>query len=422
VDLVAGDYGNPSVSTPNGGVLLLAGDGAGGFQPAVTLLKEFQTAALASADLNGDGTADLVASGMGLNFAFRVYVLTGTAAGGFAEPVPVVTDFGPSQLAVSDFSGDGIPDVAVAHCCGDTYLGVHVGNGDGTLKPEVLLEQLSAPTGIAAVDVDADGRMDLIVSFQSITGTGALSVVRNAKPRVNVLNLSNGASGAAAASAAVGSLVSGLGKNLATGDEFGDLSALPSTLGGASVKVVDSAGVESAALLYSVSRDAVRFVMPAAANGTAVVTVTGADGQSWVGSLEVTGVSPGMYTVNSAGTAQGYLVRELADGSASAEEFTRTNPDTGALEPIDIDMGAEDTKIYLVLYGTGLRGVSALEAMGATAAGEAAAVTDVHANENIPALDEVRLLLPRSLVGKGEVEIRVTADGVTSNGVKIRVL
>ena len=48
------------------------------------------------------------------------------------------TDFGPEDLAVRDFNGDGKVDIVVAHCCGDTDMTYFQGNGDGTFRRKCI--------------------------------------------------------------------------------------------------------------------------------------------------------------------------------------------------------------------------------------------------------------------------------------------
>jgi hypothetical protein len=70
----------------------------------------------------------------------------------------------PSSIAVGDFNGDGIPDLAVANYGGDTVT-ILLGNGDGTFTAAAASPATgSAPISIAVGDFNGDGRMDLAVA------------------------------------------------------------------------------------------------------------------------------------------------------------------------------------------------------------------------------------------------------------------
>jgi uncharacterized protein (TIGR03437 family) len=64
------------------------------------------------------------------------------------------------------------------------------------------------------------------------------------------------------------------------------------------------------------------------------------------------------------------------------------------------------------LYGTGIRGGSTV---GAKIGGVDATVSYAGAAAGIPGLDEVKILIPRSLAGRGEAAIELTVDGHRAN-------
>ena len=76
----------------------------------------------------------------------------------------------PTALVVTDFSGDGRPDV-VATNQGSRNVSVLLGNGDGTLQGAVPYLSGQGATagafGIAAGDLNSDGRLDLAVANSS---------------------------------------------------------------------------------------------------------------------------------------------------------------------------------------------------------------------------------------------------------------
>ncbi|HEY1528581.1 MAG TPA: VCBS repeat-containing protein, partial [Candidatus Angelobacter sp.] len=66
------------------------------------------------------------------------------------------------QLITADFNGDHIPDLATANFASNT-VSILINNGDGTFRPQLQFATGQSPIGIAAVDWNKDGKMDLVV-------------------------------------------------------------------------------------------------------------------------------------------------------------------------------------------------------------------------------------------------------------------
>ena len=89
---------------------MLLGQGDGTFQAPLTSPAGLGPAYMAVGDFNGDGVADVaVTSG-----ANAVSVLQGNGDGTFQAPLMFAAGFGAVAIAVSDFNDDGTPDLAVA--------------------------------------------------------------------------------------------------------------------------------------------------------------------------------------------------------------------------------------------------------------------------------------------------------------------
>jgi Bacterial Ig-like domain (group 3)/Calx-beta domain/FG-GAP-like repeat len=120
-----------------------------------------------AADFNGDGKPDL-AIGNVLNKNVSVRLNTGN--GTFAGPVNYLVDFNPEALAAADYNGDGKLDLAVGNFLGGpTSAGtfsILIGNGDGTFQSAVT-QAVGTPFHIAATDLNADGKQDLVAASAS---------------------------------------------------------------------------------------------------------------------------------------------------------------------------------------------------------------------------------------------------------------
>jgi hypothetical protein len=131
--------------------------------------------ALAALDVDGDGHVDL------LSTAEALWTYLGTGGGGFRALQPTPAGEHPTALAVADWNEDGRADVAVANHETD-YVSLLLGSGDGRFLPapgSPLRPGMSPhPHAVAAGDVDGDGHADLVVDDRGghavlvLAGTG----------------------------------------------------------------------------------------------------------------------------------------------------------------------------------------------------------------------------------------------------------
>jgi hypothetical protein len=124
-----------------------------------------QPRALAAADLDEDGLPDLVSSNHAGN---SVSVLLNQGAGNFASSGSFAVGQQPRGLVLAELSGDARPEIAVA--CFETR-NVHVlhNQGSGGFGPLGVLSVGASmrPDGLAALDCNGDGALDLAVATQS---------------------------------------------------------------------------------------------------------------------------------------------------------------------------------------------------------------------------------------------------------------
>jgi uncharacterized protein (TIGR03437 family) len=86
-----------------------------------------------------------------------------------------------------------------------------------------------------------------------------------------------------------------------------------------------------------------------------------------------------------------------------------------------LDLGDATEQVFLVLFGTGLRHRQALSTVIARIGGVEAQVLFAGPHPSLGGLDQINVRLPRSLIGRGEVDMALIADGKMANTVKIKI-
>jgi uncharacterized protein (TIGR03437 family) len=223
---------------------------------------------------------------------------------------------------------------------------------------------------------------------------------------------------------APGSIVSTFGSNLANQTVAAPSVSLPTSLNNTTVSVTDAKGVARAAAVYFVSSGQVNFVVPeATSQGPAVFTVTNADGVQSLGTVDVAPVSPAFYTMNQNGTGvvAGYVQVAAASGATTYEPVYNCPGGGAPCTTKPIDVSNPSNKYYLIMFGTGFRGLNSLQGAGVTIGNQSVpALLYVGAQGQYEGFDQIDVLLPNSLAGAGVVNIVATVDGATSNSVQIQ--
>jgi uncharacterized protein (TIGR03437 family) len=197
---------------------------------------------------------------------------------------------------------------------------------------------------------------------------------------------------------------------------------LPTMLAGTRASIKDSAGREHLAGFFSVApTQANLYLPPETATGPATVTITSGDGTVSQGTVEIADCAPGLFAANAngRGVAAGSVLRVRADGSQRFESLAERDPAQGGFICRPIDLGPESDQVFLVLYGTGLRYCGALSSMSATVGGLGAQALFAGPQGFFFGLDQINLRLSRSLIGRGEVDVVLTAGGRVANNVRV---
>lgn len=139
-------------------LLILRGNGAGGFTPAPFTVPDALYRSLETADLNLDGKLDLITA-----TSAGIFTLLGNGNGTFQAPM--ITALPPSEfplkIRVADFNADGKPDYVVTFSSG--MMVTRRGDGNGGFTNDGGYSPGSEPANLAVADFNGDGRLDLAV-------------------------------------------------------------------------------------------------------------------------------------------------------------------------------------------------------------------------------------------------------------------
>ena len=215
------------------------------------------------------------------------------------------------------------------------------------------------------------------------------------------------------------SIASAFGEGLATGTASSSTVPLPTALAGTTMTLTDSRGATHTLPLFYVSPMQVNFLVPAAAaSGDATVTLSRADAISFRGPVRIAPIAPGLFAANAngRGVAAAVALRVGAAGEQTSQlVFTCGETCT----PTPIDLGASSDQVYLLLFGTGIRGHTG--SVSATIGSLPAQVMYAGPQNQFFGLDQVNVLVPPGLRGRGEVEIALAVENVAANLVTVSI-
>jgi uncharacterized protein (TIGR03437 family) len=192
-------------------------------------------------------------------------------------------------------------------------------------------------------------------------------------------------------------------RDAAAGDDVLTPSGIASAYGtsltaGQTVAVTDSSGQVLQGEVFATTGTQVNFqIPPQTANGLATVRIGTASG-----AVLIAPVAPAIFTAGSLPAA--LITRVLANGTQSVSALTAA--------PL---VFAASEKVYLTLYGTGIRGAGSNVTCSINKT--AMQVTYAGSQGVFDGLDQVNILLPLSLQGSGAVPLTITAAGRVSNQV-----
>jgi uncharacterized protein (TIGR03437 family) len=222
---------------------------------------------------------------------------------------------------------------------------------------------------------------------------------------------------------APGQIVTVFGTNLATTTQTAQGLPLPTNLAGAEVRLEDGAGKRWWAPLFFASPGQINYLIPADITAPRVAAYIDRGIRPFVEILSLAPVAPGLFTANAngQGIAAAQVLRVLADGTQRYEPVARYDEATKQFVAVPIDLSNPAEQVFLILYGTGIRGRTMNGLVTATVGRTNAEVLFAGPQGSLAGLDQVNLRLPRTLIGRGEVDVALTIDGKAANVVRVAI-
>ncbi|MEK7830380.1 MAG: choice-of-anchor V domain-containing protein, partial [Acidobacteriota bacterium] len=273
------------------------------------------------------------------------------------------------------------------------------------------------------------GRVTFHASGNAANGNGAQSgdfiYVASASmqsapalPNVASVSAASFTPGALAPETITAAFGSGLSQNIATASAV----PLPTTLDGTQIIIRDAFNVERSAPLFFVSPNQVNYMVPQGLfPGAATVFVRRNNDDVAQGLITVETFAPALFAANSNGQGvAAAVVLRVRNGQQSFEPVSRA--EGGSQVAVPIDLGTESDQVYLLLFGTGFRGLVPPATISVTVGGTNVSVLGYAAVEGFAGLDQCNVgPLPRGLAGRGNVNIVMTAGFKTANTLSVNI-
>jgi uncharacterized protein (TIGR03437 family) len=128
-------------------------------------------------------------------------------------------------------------------------------------------------------------------------------------------------------------------------------------------------------------------------------------------------LSPGLFMSNSdlLGPPAGSVLRVKASGERIYEPIADYDQTRRRFVPRPIDLGDATDSVYLILFGSGIRGRSTQGAVSVKFAEFDSPAIYAGPQGDFAGLDQVNVLIPRTLKGRGEVRLICSVDGILAN-------
>lgn len=154
----------PQAPSPSPGSGSSGSSGSGSSSTAAGLPAYW---AFATGDFNGDGNLDVALVPLAGAPAGQIDVLLGNGNGtfNFGTPISLSSSAVITAMTSADLNGDGSADLVVGQTSSDantSAIDALVGNGNGTFAAPTSYALTGVPTSVFAADFNADGNLDLL--------------------------------------------------------------------------------------------------------------------------------------------------------------------------------------------------------------------------------------------------------------------
>src|SRR5262249_35587930 len=132
-------------------------------------------------------------------------------------------------------------------------------------------------------------------------------------------------------------------------------------------------------------------------------------------------IAPALFSANADGKGvAAALALRIRGEQQSYEPVARFDTTLGKFVSTPIDLGVDGDQVFLLLFGSGIRGHSSLQNVSVKI-GDVKLSPSYAGMQGLPGLDQVNLPLPSSLAGLGEVDLTLTVDGQVANTLRINI-
>ncbi|MGH9803100.1 MAG: choice-of-anchor V domain-containing protein [Blastocatellia bacterium] len=194
---------------------------------------------------------------------------------------------------------------------------------------------------------------------------------------------------------------------------------LPTILDGTEIEVRDFTSTSRKAGLFFVAPSQINYWIPSGTpNGIATISVKRNGSVVAESTITIETVSPGLFTANASGIGVPAAVALRVVGTTQTFEsiFTTQNG-----QPVATALNITNGDLYLIGFGTGIVGAQA-SSISATIGGTATPILGVAAAPGFVGLDQVNIgPIPKSLAGRGIVNVVLTVSGKIANTVTINI-
>ena len=389
------------------------GNGVGQFQLVFNMFaSNYQMgSAAAVADFNSDGKQDILTfrSFGASELEAQTWSWTGnsTINTSFASTLTSIRSL-PTQAITGDFNGDGKSDwVGVNPLLGTVSVYLGDGTGKFTEAPGNPYVVGGTPLSVASGDFNGDGKIDLAVNTGSaiVILLNGYTTIAAATPLIS--EIANAAS-YAAAPVPVDSFAVIFGSNLAVRPGDPNIAVTITNANGGGVLC---------SVIYAAPGQLNIFIPSGLVSGSATLKVATSAGQSAAYPITIGTISPGLFTVDTAGVVPAAQVDTVTPDSRQTLQ-TVYNCASGAcvLAPVTVNPA---NATYLILYGTGIRGRANLSDVSVTIGGLAATVLYAGAQATDQGLDQINVLIPPALAGTGTVNVNLAIGTASANRVQL---